>query len=324
MMKKTFAVVFALCALNQIASFASDILEVDYKNLIGRADLNYKQPADRIEGGIPVGNGRMGSLLWTVPSALKMQINRVDVFGNNNTTNSFFERHFDYCGGCGFVDVDFAVSAQEVFPNNGTTSNLNCYEGLATVNGRGVKIQSLAWVNQDIMALRIEDRREKPDAIAINLRMLRPADERMRSQIASSKLESAKNRIILTQQFTEDSFYCGTALVVGVIGRDAVVRQTNDQELRLIAPAGKGAFTVLIASAASFDRTVKIVAGAEKQLDAAEKKGFDGLAADNQAWWKDFWAKSFVHLHSADGVADMIEQNYNYYLYLMEIGRAHV
>ena len=29
---------------------------------------------------MPVGNGRTGSLVWTTPSALHFQINRVDVF----------------------------------------------------------------------------------------------------------------------------------------------------------------------------------------------------------------------------------------------------
>ena len=73
----------------------------------------------------------------------------------------------------------------------------------------------------------------------------------------------------------------------------------------------------MIASAAGFDKNTNIVAAAERQLDAAATKGFAGLLDANKAWWSDFWARSFVHLHSADGVADMIERNYTYYLYLM-------
>ncbi len=30
-----------------------------------------------------------------------------------------------------------------------------------------------------------------------------------------------------------------------------------------------------------------------------------------------FWSKGFIRLHSEDGVADSIEQNYTYYLYIM-------
>jgi Glycosyl hydrolase family 95 catalytic domain len=317
MTKLAVAISLALYLAGQAACSAGGLLDVNYRKLVAHADLTYSRPIERSVDGIPIGNGRMGTLLWTTPAALKMQINRVDVFANGNATNSFPERHADYCGGCGFVDIDFSVSADEVFSNDGTSAHLSCYEGLAALNGRGIEIQALAWTGQDVMAIQIEDRREKPDAISVNLRMLRPPEQRTRSHLALSKLEARDGRIILTQKFTEDDYYCGSAVVVGLIGRDARARQINDDELRLIAPAGKGVFTILIASAAGFDKNLDIVADAQRQLDAAVEKGFAGLADANKTWWGDYWAKSFVHLHSDDGVADMIEQNYTYYLYIM-------
>ncbi len=167
------------------------------------------------------------------------------------------------------------------------------------------------------MALKVEDRREKPDPVIISLRMLRPPELRTRSHVAASKLEARDRRIILTQKFSEDGYYCGTAVVVGVIGREVWTRRANDEELRLVVPAGKGAFTVLIGSAAGFDRNADLVAEAQGQIDAASSKGFDKLLEANRAWWSGFWARSLVRLHSADGVADVIERNYTYYLYLM-------
>src|SRR5690242_7237856 len=71
----------------------------DLRGIISRADLLYDKPAARSEEGIPVGNGRMGSLVWTTPAELRFQINRADVYANNCATNSFNERHNDYCGG---------------------------------------------------------------------------------------------------------------------------------------------------------------------------------------------------------------------------------
>ena len=46
-------------------------------------------------------------------------------------------------------------------------------------------------------------------------------------------------------------------------------------------------------------------------------KGFENLFNSSREWWKKYWEKSFVHLKSDDGVADMIEQNYTYFLYVM-------
>ena len=65
---------------------------------------------------MPLGNGRMGSLVWTTPAALKFQINRVDVQPINRDTDSFFERNTDYMGGCAFVDVELAGAGADVFP----------------------------------------------------------------------------------------------------------------------------------------------------------------------------------------------------------------
>ena len=64
----------------------------------------------------------MGTLLWTTPTTLQMQINRVDVFGNNKDSNSFPQRYTDYCGGCGFVDVD---AGGDVFTDE-MTQHLSC------------------------------------------------------------------------------------------------------------------------------------------------------------------------------------------------------
>jgi len=306
-----------LLATACVANSAAGLLEVDYRSLVSRADLTYDRPVNRSEEGLPVGNGRMGSLLWTTPTALKFQINRVDVFASGCATNSFPERHTDYCGGCGFVDVDFVDYGDDVFPSEGIVQHLSCYDGLVTVKGKGVMVQALAWNEKDVMAIEITDQRERPGTISVNLRMLRTAVVRTASHTATSKLQTRDGRIILTQEFVEDNYFCGSAVAVGVVSRNAEVRRSNDMELRLVVEPGQGSFAVLIAGAASFDRKEGIVALALAQLESAASTGYAGLVESNRKWWHEFWEKSFVHLHSEDGVADRIEESYTYYLYIM-------
>ena len=71
------------------AAQPSTMLTVDFHKLVSRADLDYAEPVKRSEEGQPVGNGRMGSLVWTAPSALRFQINRVDVYAENRDSHSF-------------------------------------------------------------------------------------------------------------------------------------------------------------------------------------------------------------------------------------------
>ncbi len=296
---------------------AGGLLDVDYGALVARADLAYDRPVSRGEEGMPLGNGRMGSLVWTTPTALRLQINRVDVFGSNCATNSFPERNTDYCGGCAWVDLEFAGYGDDLFAEDRTAQHLSCYDGLVTVNGRDVEIRALAWHEQDVMALEVTDRRREPGAIRLNLRMLRPATVRTMSHVARSGLDSRDGRLILTQAFEEDRYYCGSAVAAVAVGREAQLRRTRDDELSLLLKPGQGSFTVLISSAASFDRAERLGDRALAQLDAAAARGFAGLLDSNRAWWHDYWRRSLVHLHSADGVADSVERNYTYYLYVM-------
>ena len=94
-----------------VPAASQDAGEPDLAALIGEADLICDKPAPRSEEGMPIGNGRMGTLVWTAPESFRMQINRVDVYGNGSATNSVFERQNG--GGCGFGDIDFG---REVVP----------------------------------------------------------------------------------------------------------------------------------------------------------------------------------------------------------------
>jgi hypothetical protein len=307
---------------------------VDYRAVVAKADLIYDAPVARSEEGLPLGNGRMGSLVWTTPAALRFQINRVDLQPINRDTDSFFERNTDYMGGCGFVDIELAGAGADVFPATGTTQHLSVYDALLDVKGRGVSARLLAWHAQDVMAIELEDRRAAPEPIQVNLRMLRFASQhfggelenmirdrivtvRTRNHTASSRLLVRDGRIILTQEFREGGHVAKSAVAIAMLGRRAVPRFADETELRLVAPAARGRALVLIASAATLDANDDVVASAVGQLDAGVQKHFAGLASDNAAWWHAFWERGAIALHSADKIADYVAQHYHYYLYLM-------
>ena len=58
----------------------TSLLQVDDGALVSRADLVYRSPAANGTEGQPIGNGVMGTAVWTSPGALHFQINRCDVF----------------------------------------------------------------------------------------------------------------------------------------------------------------------------------------------------------------------------------------------------
>lgn len=306
----------------------------DQRATVARADLDYSTPTVRSEEGMPVGNGRMGSLVWTTPSALKFQINRVDVFAMHASSVSFPEADSDYAAGCAYVDINLASAGEDVFAGDTFRQHLSVYEALMTAQGRGVTARVIAWPQRDVFAVEINDQRPAPEAVNIDLRMLRYArpyirgktyelekshavEVRTREHLARSQLDIRDDRIFLTQQFKEKDFYGASAVVILVLGRRARARYLNETTVQLSAEAARGNFTILIGTAASLDPKEDVAMLAAAELAAAEPRGFDGLRADTAAWWREFWSQGQVAMHSADGQADLVGANYTYAQYLM-------
>ncbi len=306
--------------------------EIDFRQWVGRADLDYTTPTTRSEEGLPVGNGRTGSLVWTTPSALHFQINRVDVFGQDSYTTSFPKQDSDYASGCAYVDINVADSGEDVFAGPAFKQHLSLYDATMTAKGAGVSAKVIAWPKQDVIAVEIDDQRDNPSAINVDLRMLRYAIQGITGKnyelaknhtveyhtaehTAASQLEIHDGRIALTQRFSEHDFYDSSAVAVAIVGRSSKARYLNESTMQLSAAPAKGKFTILISSAASFDAKADMTGLALKALDATP--AFDDLSNDTQSWWHDYWSKGYVQTHSADAQADFVEANYTYLLYIM-------
>ncbi len=309
--------------------------EIDYRKLVTRADLVYDKPVSLGQAGMPLGNGRMGSMIWTSPTSLKMQINRVDVFGINSETNSFPRRHTDYANGCGYVDINLVDYGEDIFTTPAFSQHLEVYDGLITTRGKDITTRALAWHERDVMAIEIDDRRDQPVPVNIDLRMLRfqmqffydgqtfklakehAVKFQTNEHFVTSSLNIQDGHILLKQEFREGDHYNASAVAISIVGRESMARYFNELTVRLSTAPGKGRYTILIASASSFDPEEDIETKALEELKIAEKQDFEGLLASNKSWWHEYWSKAYIDLHSEDGQADFVEMNYTYFLYLM-------
>jgi len=190
--------------------------KIDFKELVSRGDIHLNGPVARSEGGMPIGNGIMGSLIWTGPQSLKFQINRTDVFANNCETNSFPERSMDYGYACGYIYVDFPDYYDDVFAEKELKQHLSIYDGILAMTGKDVVCQVLAWHKNDIMLVHVKDNRENASESVVRLRMMRPPFVRIRSHTAESTFTKGENGVVLSQEFKEDAYICSSALAVDV------------------------------------------------------------------------------------------------------------
>lgn len=262
--------------------------EISRRELVSHGDLYYQGTVKRREGGFPVGDGEMGAMVFTSPSAIKFAVNRCDVFAANSYTNSFNRRHSDYGYGIGFVDVDFVDYGEDVFDAD-TRQHLGLYEACAELHGRGVKARVFAESESGALCVQVQDEREYEGSVQVKVDMMRPSEFRTLSNLAMSRLTMEKREgqdkpdvVVLKQVFTEreertgNEHYCESALAVWVEGAEVTLRMNNEvggresmeipdrefdvigkpqeTQMRLCIKPHTRNFTVYMVSAASFPK----------------------------------------------------------------------
>ena len=258
----------------------------------------------------------------------------------------------DFGYGCGFVTVDFGGTPF----GPATKHHLSIYDGKMDIAGEGVSAEIIAGVDADAFIMRIKDTRDSPQDIRVDLTLLQKAGvnkrpptitqdaakvlteqgETVESLLAKGAIKqhfstlangSEGSQIWLTQKFEQEAatefreldHYSSSSVVIDVSGRNATAAQVNPETVSLTLKAGAGEVLVHIASAATLDKKVsvaQVLAKAKERAQAAKAKGYDQMFAANQAWWREFWGKSYVSL-PADEAGRSIQNKWYYYLYLM-------
>ncbi|WP_404713661.1 glycosyl hydrolase family 95 catalytic domain-containing protein [Sphingomonas sp. MMS24-J13] len=303
----------------------------ELRRRIALSDLHYTLPVARSEEGMPIGNGRMGSLVWTTPSQVRLQINRVDVYPAGSRSNSFNGAHEDYCGGCAFLDLRFGGSP---FRGGAFAQHLSVFDGVVTIAADGLRIEIVADRLRDVFAMRITDRRGPGTPPAAFLRALRFAPGydprggtsgdtstiRTKSHVATTRLHADGAIIALSQDFREDAFASGSAVAVA-FDVDGAGEVASECEVALVAtPAGS--LCLFVGSAAKRGDGPDPVGMARRDVAIARSEGFEAIARRARAWWRIFWEQGSMELASADGAAQALQRDYHYFLYLMACASA--
>ncbi len=287
MRRPLFATVAAFAALQVMVPGSAFQISVQVprsvRALVSRADRVYKLPIARSEG-IPIGNGRIGTVVWTTPSALKLQINRVGMQ----------------------VDLELAGAGADVFRADGTHQRLSVYEGLLDVKAAGVSTRLLAWPERDVIAIDVEDRRPVPEPIQIKVRMPR---------MAKSEITARGGRILFSENVRKAAHRAKSAVALALLGRRTLTRVVDETEARIVSPAERGRVVILIATATT--PAPDAAALALSNLDAAAAKSFDDLAGDTAEWWHHFWQRNAISLNIAEATVNKPVDDYHYRLYLM-------
>jgi len=290
------------------------LLEVNIHSLVARSDLVYLSPVHEAREGQPIGNGSMGTLVWTSPNAIYFQINRVDVFAVNRNHGGKRDDPADYCGGCAQIEIQVG---DKTFAGQAFRQDLSVFEAEASVEGAGVRAHCFVSAHKDILALELEDKRVNPNPVRIKLSMWRAPRVETGEHLASYRFDIDETSARVTQKFQEKGHHCASAVAIQVPGCEAKFKETSENSRTIVVPPRKGKVLILISSSASWNPEQDAGSIALALLNESSSLGYRDLHAKHIRWWADFWSRTFVHLTSGDGVADFMERIRNLHLYLM-------
>ncbi len=282
--------------------------------------LVYEQPAATPDAGQPIGNGRMGTMVWTSPDAIHLQINRVDVFAvncNHQGRPGQAGSATDYCGG--IASVVMHVGGEPFAPDEKKSfrQRLSLEDAECTIEAMGLQVRCFVSADSDVLVMEVDDQRASPERLTVTVSMLRNPEVKAEENIATCTFHEDPSRIVLTQRFRERDYFNASAVAVGVMGNGVKIEQSTATSRTLVLPTSRNKQVILIASAAAWNPERDVAHAAVALVNDAGSRSVGELRASHQAWWNNFWSRTFVKLHSADGQAEQAERWRNLHLYHM-------
>jgi len=290
------------------------MLDIDYRAVISQADLIYQKPIEKPVEGQPIGNGRMGTMVWTSPNAIHFQINRNDVFAVNKYHVGPQFGLVDYCGGCASITVDLGG---EEFSGEAFEQRLSLYDAEVSITGTQVQARCFVSAVSDVLVLEVDDQRQEPQPIRLTVSMWREPEVKTGSHIARYEFGNLQDAVYVVQRFEEGDYHCASAVAATIAGGEIQLEVSEDRARTIVAPAKKGRTVVYLSSAASWFPHEDVGVKAIKAVEGIAGQVYDTLRREHASWWSKFWSRTFVHIESKDNTGEFMAHARNLHLYNM-------
>ena len=281
-----------------------------------KRDVILRQPVEKSDEGLPIGNGRMGTLVWTAPERVEFQVNRADVFAANRghgldqaAPMSSGETTADYCGACARVRV---ALGGEVFCGEDFEQRLSMVDAEVGVFGRAVAVRCFVSAERDLLVIEVDDRRQASAGLTVELSAWGPLEVCSGGHVARWRLTERDGCALVLRSFEEGGYYCGSA--VGAMVEGGSIEVVGDGGMRL-AKASGGKSLIVVASAGSRSREADLTATVVDLLGEVRGRSYDELQIDHRRWWSAFWSRSEVSIASEDPAARRLEHLRDLHLY---------
>lgn len=286
-------------------------------SLLARNDVVYQVPTDRSEDGLPIGNGDVGTMVWT-PSdegGIAFQLNKVDAWSTDNNPHFYSSNALPSL-------ARIVIKPSQPLQQSTTSfhQQLTLSQGLVDINAtyaRGAcHTRTFLDATRPVMAVEISDTRPGAGAITATMSNWRiPIDNPRNSNVSMSIRQDS---IILLQQYKTTSHYYRYAVALGGTEKTAQYSLDDVRTGYITQTPVKGKPAIVLAAVAgSTDPTVDVAEQAYGELTRARRAGLTALLKEHTDWWQRFWSRmrTYVQLDSNDGVAEYLEAMWYICLY---------
>ncbi len=292
---------------------------INNQSYLSRHDIVYKSPFVDGYEGFPLGNGDLGVMLWTTESGLTVQVNKNDTWDETSEDSGMLLRS------CGRVTIDFGAPCFDWCYLDDFEARLSLANGQASLSANtpflDVSVNASVQANKNLLVLDCEatgsgDLEDIGSQIRIGLERwgsrafpgwYAGIDPDAHKGLGSTQT-GCDGGIYLTESFENIDF----AVACRVIGKETNASIVNSHRAEAVITAEPvQRFQVAVAVVTSNESRAPL-ADAIRLLDDFEQTEIEKLREEHQAWWKEFWAKSFVHIGD-----DYLENLYYLQMYLM-------
>jgi hypothetical protein len=286
-------------------------LNVDYAGYFAKNDLVYNKANTNPIYGLPVGNGRVGALVWSANGGLAMQVSGVDssqqtAFGAGNVS-------FNTNPG---LDAGSTTFQQRLAFFDGTLSTT--YDANRTVTILGAP-------SSEVIGIHVADTRAGVTSATLDLSLWDVSALGNSGNVPSldtwkqvTTWAEAASAGLSRGQTDANNF--GYSLGATVEGATFTTQAVNASTVRLtITPSAS--YTIWIACASRLNAANHdSVTQAKAALASTAAAGFATTSAAYTNFWHGFWGKSFIQYSNGAGDADYLENEYILSTYFIAAG----
>ncbi len=280
------------------------------KDILSHHDVVFLNPVHDPAGGLPIGTGDTGALLWTESDRLHVTVNKTDLWDDTVEDDPVFANHatekFTVCRHGAHIVLDMNCPAFEMLYQDPYEARISLYDATARISANApfmhTEVEAFACEGAEAVVLHL--RTAAPEAMPLSMRL-----ERFGSRMGSywfhrfrpgtdiglgGTSSEAEDGILRIRQSLRGTEFCVSLLTessaeanfsaIGSHGSRCDFTAAQKQDILVYIAIGTGK---------TADEAAK---EADRRVRSAAAKGRELLRAEHNRAWAEFWEKSYVTL----------------------------